>query len=472
MSGRLDQREPTVTCVITAHNHEEFIVEAVSSALEQTYPAELLDVVVVNDGSRDGTADKLARNFADEPRVRLIDQENRGFVAAMNAALAAATGELIGILDGDDCWPPDRIARQVELMLGRPEVGLVHGDMKIVDRDGNTLNPSFFAYSGFEVPRGRVLARLIGQNFVSGGASLVRARLVPHFHPIPEELVYPDWYIAARVAERAEIDHIQGDTNLYRMHDSNMGLGGTGRKFFADMRTNVRIQRWMLHHLDTSGEPLELLVQAAESMLAGATRAALELDSDPRQILPVGAEDRAAGQAAYTQAEAQLRGGELDGAARGYLRALALDPWDGAARAAMIVTLARIQRGDLGTPVEPPATRPAAVVALADELLGHPEMLSAYAASLGTADVTLLIHCTPAETAAAADALSSLLSAGGFDSPGGPDLLLHPCEDMAELLNAPVRALYSRRGKPAALTTLPRVDDRHLEQLRALVGQP
>jgi hypothetical protein len=318
-----------------------------------------------------------------------------------------------------------------------------------------------------------VLARLIAQNFVSGGASLVRASLLSHFHPIPEELVYPDWYIAGRVAERAEIDHLDASTNLYRMHDSNMGLGGTGRKFFADMRTNVRIQRWMLRHLDTTEEPLELLVQAAETMLANATRAALELGTTPAEILPVSADERAGGEAAYAEAAANLRTGDLGAAARGYLSAVALDPWDGAARAALIVTLARIQRGESGARIEAPATRTAAVVALADELLGHPEMLGAYAASLNDSDdVTLLVHCAPAETAAAAEALSDLLTAGGFDSAGCPDLLLHPCEDMAELLTAPVRALYSRRGKPAALTTLPRVDDRHLEQLRALVCHP
>ena len=145
----------TVTCVILSHDHREFAVQAVESALRQEYPAELLDVVILDDGSRDGTGDLLEQTFGDNPRVTVLRQENQGFVRSTNRVVAAATGELIGFLDGDDMWVRDRVRRQVALLDARPDVGLVHGDMQIVDAHGTTLHPSFFAYSGFgEVPRG------------------------------------------------------------------------------------------------------------------------------------------------------------------------------------------------------------------------------------------------------------------------------------------------------------------------------
>jgi glycosyltransferase involved in cell wall biosynthesis len=107
---------PTVTAVVTAYNHERFVAAAIHSALRQDYPAELLEVVVVNDGSTDGTGRVLDARFGSEPRVRIVHQENRGFAGAMNRALGEARGELIALLDGDDTWPLDKLARQVAVL--------------------------------------------------------------------------------------------------------------------------------------------------------------------------------------------------------------------------------------------------------------------------------------------------------------------------------------------------------------------
>jgi Glycosyl transferase family 2 len=453
----------SVTCVVTAYNHEHFVAESVDSALSQDYPAELLDVVVVNDGSTDGTRAVLDERFGDAPRVTLIHQDNQGFVAAINRAIGAATGELIAILDGDDTWPADKLRRQVAVLDARPEVGLVHGDMEVVDADGHTLNPSFFAYSRFDVARGRILAKLIRQNFVAGGASVVRASLRDAFHPIPEELIYPDWYIAARVAERAEIDHVDGSVNRYRMHGSNMGLGGGERKFFSDMRNNVRIQRWMLGNLDTAGEPAEELATAAEQMVNRAARAALELDARPTQVLPVSDQQRAAAHERALAARELFDAGRLDEAARECVRALALDPWNGGARADLAVALARRERQPVGI-----ATRGAAIIAFADELVAAPELLAAYARVVAAdADVTLLIHAPAQDAQALGGALADLAAGLG---PESPDLLLFPSDDLADVLAAPVRAVYSRRAKPGPLATLPRVDDGSIERLAALAA--
>jgi hypothetical protein len=314
-----------------------------------------------------------------------------------------------------------------------------------------------------ELARGRVLAKLIRQNFVAGGASVVRASLREHFHPIPEELIYPDWYIAARVAERAEIDHVDGSVNSYRMHGANMGLGGGERKFFSDMRNNVRIQRWMLGNLDTGCEPAEELAAAAEQMVNRAARAALELDVRPTQILPVTDEQRTASHELALAARADFDAGRLDIAAREYVRALALDPWNGGARADLAVALARRERQPVGI-----ETRGAAIIAFADELVAAPELLAAYAGVVAAdADVTLVIHAPAEDAPALAGALGELAATLGTDS---PDLLLFPSADVADVLAAPVRAVYSRRAKPGALATLPRIDDTSVERLAALAA--
>ena len=408
----------TVTCVILSHDHREFAVQAVESALGQDYPAELLDVVILDDGSRDGTGDLLEQTFRDNPRVTVLQQENQGFVRSTNRVLAAATGELIGFLDGDDMWVGDRVRRQVALLEARPDVGLVHGDMQIVDAHGALLHPSFFAYSGFgEIPRGRILGTLLRMNVVTTSSIMVRASLRDRFLPIPDELTYPDWHVAARVAEVAGIEIVDGTLARYRSHSSNMGLGGTGDKFFADMRHNVRITRWHLRHLEIASVTSAELVLAAQTMLTNATRAAAELGCWAGDVLPVTAADRTDALAAGRAARAADRSGDQTAALHGRVRALAANPWDGAAHADLLIAAARVDTASIRA--RPPETRTVGVLAFADELLSAPELLEAYAAAVSDADdVTLVIHAPSSEAEAATSALGALAERAGLDGPG------------------------------------------------------
>ena len=99
-----------VSILIPAYNAERYVGEAVESALAQTYPH--VEVVVVNDGSTDGTRDVLAGY---EGRgVRVIDQPNAGQCAAANRAFRESRGELVKFFDADDVLHPDHVALQVE----------------------------------------------------------------------------------------------------------------------------------------------------------------------------------------------------------------------------------------------------------------------------------------------------------------------------------------------------------------------
>jgi hypothetical protein len=455
----------TVTCVILSHNHRDFAVQAVESALEQQYPPELLDVVILDDGSRDGTGELLEQTFGDNPRVTVLRQENQGFTRSTNRVVAAATGELIGFLDGDDMWHPERIRRQAALLAARPDVGLVHSDMSIVDAHGGPVHPSFFGYSGFgAVPRGRILGTLLHRNVVTTSSILVRASLRRRFLPIPEELVYSDWHVAVRVAEVAAIEHVDEALVSYRSHSANMSLGGTGSKFFSDMRHNVRITRWHLRNLELASVAPAELVGAAQSMLTYATRAAVELGCWAADVLPVTGADRDAAAEAARAAHAADRMGEYAGALVARVRALAADPWDGAAQADLMIAATRADRGS--GQARSPETRTVGVLAFADELLAAPELLEAYAAAIGDADdVTLLIHAPAAEAETAAAGLAALAERSGLGGSGSADMLLVATGDEDELLAAPIRFVYSRRRPPAAFQSLVRLDEHGLAVL-------
>jgi glycosyltransferase involved in cell wall biosynthesis len=113
-------RPPSVSVVIPTYNRGDAVGEAIESALGQTLaPAE---VIVVDDGSRDGTRERLAPYM---DRIAYIRQENQGVSAARNAGIRAARGDLIAFLDSDDVWHPRKLDLQLRYLCAHPETALV-----------------------------------------------------------------------------------------------------------------------------------------------------------------------------------------------------------------------------------------------------------------------------------------------------------------------------------------------------------
>jgi glycosyltransferase involved in cell wall biosynthesis len=126
------QEEPVVSVVMPVFQGREHLAAAIESVLTQTF--EQFELLVVDDGSTDGTGD-IARAYAErDPRVRYQRQENAGQGAARNAGIEAARGEAIAFLDHDDLWLPDKLARQMPL-LG--DTTVVYSDTYIL-REGGT----------------------------------------------------------------------------------------------------------------------------------------------------------------------------------------------------------------------------------------------------------------------------------------------------------------------------------------------
>lgn len=117
--------EVTVAVVIPAYNAEGTLAETISSVRNQTHRA--LDIVVVDDGSRDDTLAIAHEIVKIDPRVRVLKQRNSGVAAARNAGWRSTSADLVAFLDADDLWSPDKIERQLAaLESGGPQVGLVY----------------------------------------------------------------------------------------------------------------------------------------------------------------------------------------------------------------------------------------------------------------------------------------------------------------------------------------------------------
>ena len=110
--------DPLITCIVPAHNAERFLGDTLESILKQTYRC--VEIIVVDDGSTDNTAVVVAEY---DGKVRYMRQPNTGASAARNCGLAVARGELIALLDADDLWHSEKLARQSSYLRGRCDVG-------------------------------------------------------------------------------------------------------------------------------------------------------------------------------------------------------------------------------------------------------------------------------------------------------------------------------------------------------------
>jgi glycosyltransferase involved in cell wall biosynthesis len=125
-----------ISVIIPTYNYGRFIGDAVRGVLGQTFAAS--EIVVVDDGSTDGTEEVL-KEFGDS--VRYIRQENQGVCAARNTGVANSSGDFIAFADADDVWLPEKLERQMAKFTEDSEIGLVHCGMREYDdATGDTLS--------------------------------------------------------------------------------------------------------------------------------------------------------------------------------------------------------------------------------------------------------------------------------------------------------------------------------------------
>lgn len=120
-----DGATPRFTVVLSAYNEEGFVADAIGSVLAQT--CEDFELIVVDDGSRDGTAE-IVEGFASDGRLRLIRQENRGLAPSLNRAARAGSAPLIALIDADDLWFPTFLEATGDALTAEPEAGFAYTD--------------------------------------------------------------------------------------------------------------------------------------------------------------------------------------------------------------------------------------------------------------------------------------------------------------------------------------------------------
>jgi glycosyltransferase involved in cell wall biosynthesis len=228
-----------VSVVIPAFNAERTLLDAIESALAQTH--EHLEVIVVDDGSRDRTAAIASSAAARDARVRLVRQPNRGVAAARNAGLELARGDFVAPLDADDRWHPEKLALQLDgFESGGPRIGLVYCWSTIVADDGERIGSS----PAFRI-EGSVLPALVCSNLL-GNASvpLIRRACLEavggfdvEFHRMAAQGC-EDWDLAIRIAARYAFGVVPQPLVFYRRSAGTMSSDSSamGRSYHLLLR--------------------------------------------------------------------------------------------------------------------------------------------------------------------------------------------------------------------------------------------
>lgn len=239
---------PKITVIIPAYNARVHIGEALESVREQGYEA--LEVVVVDDGSQDGTADYVETGW---PWVQVVRKNNGGAATARNAGLRVASGEYIAFMDADDVWLPGKLHTQVRFLERHPEAAIVCSGFRVwqpdeqgdypppqslvadTDAEGETLDPE---YSGW------IYHRLLLDSSVWTSTVMMRRSLVAQLGEFDETLrLGQDYDYWLRAAQLTEIHTLRRPLALYRQHAHSATARGAPVNYGARVLTRA-LKRW------------------------------------------------------------------------------------------------------------------------------------------------------------------------------------------------------------------------------------
>lgn len=230
---KLMELKPLVSVVIPAYNRKLYIQEAIESALGQDY--ESIEVIVVDDGSTDGTYELIER-LAAGGAVQLYThpgRENRGQSASLNLALQKARGEFVAVLDSDDYFANDKVSVQAQYLLSNPDVGMVYGQGHAVDANGNFL---FKVPDDLHEEPGDPNNLLLDCYMALPGGALIRKSVLDEVGLFEESFrAGQDHDMALRIMEASKVAYLPRLSFFYRKHGDSISAKGLERRWKTGM---------------------------------------------------------------------------------------------------------------------------------------------------------------------------------------------------------------------------------------------
>ena len=219
-------KQPKVSIVIPAYNHERYVGETIQSVLDQTFTD--FELIIINDGSTDHTEEEILK-FKDE-RIRYFSQENRGLSATLNRGIELARGEYFNFLPSDDAFYPEKLEVQLKVFEETPGLGVVFSYPLLVDAEGREIKDDPAA--GWSIvpyeTREEIFPALFERDFLSAPSALIR---VECFHRVggfdPALKTAQDYDMWMRILKHYDVRLIKKPLLSYRWHGKNLTYQAT-----------------------------------------------------------------------------------------------------------------------------------------------------------------------------------------------------------------------------------------------------
>jgi glycosyltransferase involved in cell wall biosynthesis len=231
---------PLVSIVIPSYNQGRFLQATLESVFAQDYRP--VEVIVVDGASKDETVSVLERAAAEHPELHWISEPDDGPEDALNKGLAMATGEIAGIQSSDDVYLPGALHAAVEGFARHPEAGIVYGDARAIDGDGNHVSGPT-RYLPWSLER-----YLVGSTFLPQSSTFFRLELARRVGGLRKRYFVFDVDLWLRMSFIAEPVKIPGVLSAYRHHEEQRDnqdaeILGSFRRMVAES-PEIRASPW------------------------------------------------------------------------------------------------------------------------------------------------------------------------------------------------------------------------------------
>jgi glycosyltransferase involved in cell wall biosynthesis len=221
-----DSHNLSISVVIASYNHAPYLRACIESALNQTLPPR--EVIVVDDGSTDGSRE-IIESFG--TTITPIFQANQGTCGALNAGIARTCGEWIAIHNSDDVWTPEKLARQAEVALSAPDIGLVHTGFVCINAEGEpyaVLPPDASVPDYHGPPVAEMLPTMLRSMPVIISSTLIARSAWERFGPFDTRYHgLGDWDLCLRISQEFRFGFVDTPLTLVRKHAANASTDTT-----------------------------------------------------------------------------------------------------------------------------------------------------------------------------------------------------------------------------------------------------
>jgi len=246
----------SVSVIIPTYNYAQFIAEAIKSVLNQSYPKEQIEIIVIDDGSVDHTEEVVLSLSA--PNLRYIKQENMGKASATKVGIEQSTGKYIFNLDADDLFLPGKIEMTVKVFESNPDIVHVasparfHQEPSGADFIEPVPDILFGTNDGLDV-----LSTFYKEKILFGGGSTfaARASVLKKIHVPPEVDMYIDEYLVLATLGKGCTYFFKQPLSVWRKHERNYSGNDDDDNFSLKAQRLINSSRGVLENLRSLGLP-------------------------------------------------------------------------------------------------------------------------------------------------------------------------------------------------------------------------